>query len=254
LSGVGTSTALNQKKIVMEDHVFQAIKQKKISSQIVDQVKSLITNGQLKPGDSLPPERELMKVFNVSRPTLREALNMLSTMGFVQMSQRQRTRVKSLMPSNITEPLRRLLKEDIKTSLELVEARAIIETANAQMAAERATDKDIARLEKCIEVMRKNVAKDTSLNDEDAEFHLAVAEATHNKIQTHLMFSIYDLLKDKVDLCYHGGVDDILEQHCKIVEAIKNKDGAMARQGMEEHLAYVELQINQLNEGEVQDS
>ena len=237
----------------MENHVFHAIKQKKISSQIVDQIKSLITNGQLRPGDSLPPERELMKVFNVSRPTLREALNMLSTMGFVQMSQRQRTKVKSLMPSNITEPLRRLLKEDIQTSLELVEARAVIETANAQMAAERATEKDIAQLEQCIKIMRKNMAKESNLSDEDAGFHLAVAEATHNKIQTHFMFSIYDLLKDKVDLCYHGGVDEILQQHCKIVEAIKNRDGARARQRMEEHLAYVELQINQLNDGELQE-
>jgi len=237
----------------MEEHVFQAIKQKKISSQIVDQVKSLITNGQLKPGDSLPPERELMKVFNVSRPTLREALNMLSTMGFVQMSQRQRTKVKSLMPSNITEPLRRLLKEDIKTSLELVEARAVIETANAQMAAERATEEDIARLEKSVEIMRKNMLKDGSFSDEDAMFHLAVAEATHNKIQIHFMFSIYDLLKDKIDLCYNAGVKDILKQHSKIVEAIKNGDRVMARQGMEEHLAYVELQINQLNNNGIQE-
>ncbi len=237
----------------MEEYVFQAIKQKKISSQIVDQVKRLIANGQLKPGDSLPPERELMKVFNVSRPTLREALNMLSTMGFIQMSQRQRTKVKSLMPNNITEPLRRLLKEDIKTSLELVEARAIIETANARMAAERATEKDIARLGKCVEVMHKNMANGSSLNDEDADFHMAVAEATHNKIQTHFMFSIYDLLKDKIDLCYHGGVNDIVDQHSKIVEAIKNRDGAMARQRMEEHLAYVELQINQLSDGEMQE-
>jgi len=232
----------------MEDQVFQAIKQKKISSQIVEQVKGLITNGQLKPGDSLPPERELMKVFNVSRPTLREALNMLSTMGFVQMSQRQRTKVKSLMPSNIIDPLRRLLKEDIKTSLELVEARTIIETANAQMAAERATEKDIVRLENCVEVMRMNMEKETSIGDEDADFHLAVAEATHNKIQTHLMFSIYDLLKDKIELCYHGSVGGILLQHSKIVAAIKNRDGVMARQGMEDHLAYVERQINQLSD------
>ncbi len=236
----------------MEELVFHAIKQKKISSQIVDQVKKLISSGQLKPGDSLPPERELMKVFNVSRPTLREALNMLSTMGFVQMSQRQRTKVKSLMPSNITEPLRRLLKEDIKTSLELVEARTVIETANAQMAAVRATDKDISRLERCVEVMEKNLGKDRSLKDEDADFHLAVAQATHNKIQTHFMFSIYDLLKDKIDLCYNGGVDDILQQHSKIVEAIKNRDGEMARRRMEEHLAYVELQINQLSDNEMQ--
>ena len=156
------------------------------------------------------------------------------------------------MPKNITEPLRRLLKEDIKTSLELVEARAILETANAQMAAERATEKDIAKLERCIEVMRKNMVDDARLNDDDAEFHLAVAETTQNKIQTHLMFSIYDLLKDKVDLCYrHGGVDDILEQHSKIVEAIKNRDGVLARSAMKEHLAYVELQIKQLNESEV---
>lgn len=236
----------------MEDQVFHAIKQKKISSQIVEQVKGLITNGQLKPGDSLPPERELMKVFNVSRPTLREALNMLSTMGFVQMSQRQRTKVKSLTPSNIIEPLRRLLKEDIKTALELVEARSIIETANAQMAAERATEKDIARLENCLEVMRMNMKKETSTREEDADFHLAVAEATHNKIQTHLMFSIYDLLKDKIELCYHGSVESILLQHSKIVAAIKNRDGVMARQGMEEHLAYVEKQINQLSEIETQ--
>ncbi|MBT8333030.1 MAG: GntR family transcriptional regulator, partial [Deltaproteobacteria bacterium] len=57
----------------MEHQVFHAIEQKKVSSQIVEQVKTLIANGKLKPGDALPPERELMKVFNVSRPTLREA-------------------------------------------------------------------------------------------------------------------------------------------------------------------------------------
>ncbi len=244
---------MDKQEYVMEEQVFQAIKQKKISSQIVDQIKNLITNGQLKPGDSLPPERELMKVFNVSRPTLREALNMLSTMGFVQMSQRQRTKGKSLMPGSVTEPLRRLLKDDIKTSVELGESRTIIETANAQMAAERATKKDILRLEKSIELMHRNIEKNSNVSEEDVQFHLAVAEATHNKIQTHLMFSLYDLLKEKVELCYHGGISDILGQHSKIVEAIKKRDGVLARKRMEEHLAYVELQINQLNEDDLQE-
>lgn len=231
----------------MEDQVFHAIEQKKISSQIVDQVKSLITNGKLKPGDSLPPERELMKVFNVSRPTLREALNMLATMGFVQMSQRQRTKVKSLVPSNITEPLRRLLTEDIKTSVDLIESRAIIETANACLAAKRATEQDIAQLDKCIESMREKLAKDSSLTHEDADFHLAIAEATHNTIQTHLMFSIYDLLKEKVGLCYYGDeADHIFQQHSAIVEAIRNKDAEKAHQSMEAHLAYIKSQVNQL--------
>lgn len=231
----------------MEDHVFRAIEQKKVSSQIVDQVKKLIASGKLKPGDTLPPERELMKVFNVSRPTLREALNMLSIMGFIQVSQRQRTKVKSLVPSNITEPLRHLLKEDISTSLELIDARAIIETANAALAAERADEKDIAQLEDCVEKMRIKLTQDGTLNDEDANFHLAIAEATHNKIQTHLMFSIYDLLKEKVGLCYYDDeAENIFKQHNKIVDAIKRKDPETAREAMREHLSYIKTQVNKL--------
>ncbi len=234
----------------MEDHVFRAIEQKKVSSQIVEQVKTLIASGKLKPGDTLPPERELMKVFNVSRPTLREALNMLSIMGFIQVSQRQRTRVKSLVPSNITEPLRHLLKEDIKTSLELIDARAIIETANAELAAERAGEEDLARLEDCIERMRIKLQEDDTVNTEDANFHLTIAEATHNKIQTHLMFSIYDLLKETVGLCYYNDeAENIFRQHCKIVEAIKSKDPQLARQRMEEHLTYIKSLVNRLLDG-----
>ena len=231
----------------MEDHVFRAIEQKKVSSQIVEQVKTLIASGKLKPGDTLPPERELMKVFNVSRPTLREALNMLSIMGFIQVSQRQRTRVKSLVPSNITEPLRHLLKEDIKTSLELIDARAIIETANAELAAERADEDDLAHLDNCIEKMRIKLQEDDTVHTEDANFHLTIAEATHNKIQTHLMFSIYDLLKETVGLCYYDDeAENIFRQHCRIVEAIKSKDPQLARHRMEEHLTYIKSLVNRL--------
>ena len=238
----------------MEDHVFRAIEQKKVSSQIVDQVKTLIANGKLKPGDTLPPERELMKVFNVSRPTLREALNMLSIMGFIQVSQRQRTRVKSLVPSNITEPLRHLLREDIHTSLELIDARAIIETANAELAAERANDQDLEKLKSIVAMMKKKLGEGTSLTDDDADFHLAIAEATHNKIQTHLMFSLYDLLKEKVGICYYDDeADTILDQHTRIFDAISSGDPDKARKAMEEHLTYIKSLVHRLIDSE-QDS
>ncbi len=235
----------------MENHVFRAIEQKKVSSQIVDQVKSLIANGRLKPGDTLPPERELMKVFNVSRPTLREALNMLSIMGFIQVSQRQRTRVKSLVPCNITEPLRHLLQEDRATSLELIEARTIIETANAELAAKRATEKDIKKLCQIKEAMKTKVNSGDSVTDLDADFHLAIAEATHNKIQTHLMFSLYDLLREKVAICYYDDeADHIMEQHAKVIEFIINKKPAAARKAMEDHLMYIKSLVNRLIDSE----
>ena len=127
---------------------FQPIKQEKISTKIAEQIKTLINSGELKPGDALPPERELVKVFNVSRASLREALNTLAGMGFLEMSQKHRTIVKSLASGRITDPLHHLLQEDIQTVFELIEVRKAVETWSAYHAAKRATADDIARLEK----------------------------------------------------------------------------------------------------------
>lgn len=237
----------------MEVTPFQTITQKKISSQIVEQIKEVVTSGKLRPGDALPPERELMKIFNVGRPTLREALNSLATMGFLEMAERQRTRVKSLVPRDIIEPLRLMLKEDATVAINLVESRTIVETANAELAAERATEEDLAKLEQCLEDMRGKVENQAALLLSDADFHLAIADATHNTIQSHLMFSIYDLLKEKIGICYHHEkADRILQQHCDIVDAIKAKDSVKARETMQEHLGFVRKQVNEMFLNEAQ--
>ncbi len=235
----------------MSDSVFQAIEQKRVSSRIIDQFKVLISSGKLKPGDPLPPERTLMKTFGVSRPTLREALNALSTMGFISMEQRRRTTVRSLVPSNITEPICRLLKEDMTTSLELIESRSVIEVASARFAARRANEADITRLERCLVNMRDNITQERTFSAVDAEFHLTVAEASHNKIQAHLMFSIYDLLKERVFMCYAPGGDQaeaVFAQHQAIVAAIKSRDEQLAAEKMEEHLSYVESLVKRFIE------
>ena len=123
---------------------FEPIKQEKISTKIAEQIKSLIVKGELKPGDVLPPERELVKVFKVSRASLREALKSLTGMGFLEITQTHRTIVKSLAAGRITEPLDQLIKEDIHTVFELIEVRKAIETWNAYYAAVRAGDEDVA--------------------------------------------------------------------------------------------------------------
>jgi GntR family transcriptional repressor for pyruvate dehydrogenase complex len=152
---------------------FQPIKQEKISTKIVGQIKALINKGELKPGDALPAERELVKILNVSRASLREALNSLVGMGFLEMSQRHRTIVKSLTGGRITEPLLQLLKEDTQTIFELIEVRKAIEAWNAHYAAERAKDADIAHLEQSIESMRIKIDQGSSVLEDDADFHLA---------------------------------------------------------------------------------
>ena len=227
---------------------FKPIKQEKISTKIVAQIKSLIKEGDLKPGDALPPERELVKVFNVSRASLREALNSLAGMGFLEMSQKHRTIVKSLASGRMTEPLHLLIKDDIKTVFELLEVRKAIETWNAYHAAKRAKDDDIARLEKSLDLMRTKIEQRISVVEDDADFHLAMAEATHNKVQTHLMFSIYDLLKESLGGYYKSiRMQDIYDQHCKVVEAIKKRDPDLASRRMREHLDYVESRVKEFS-------
>ena len=227
---------------------FKPIKQEKISTKIVEQIKSLIKEGDLKPGDALPPERELVKVFNVSRASLREALNSLTGMGFLEMSQKQRTVVKSLASGRMTEPLHLLIKDDIQTVFELIEVRKAIETWNAYHAAKRAGEDDIARLEESLESMRERLGEPLSVVKDDADFHLAMAEATHNRIQTHLMFSIYDLLKESLGGYYESmDMQDIFDQHSKVVEAIKKRDPDLASRRMLEHLDYVESRVKEFS-------
>jgi len=219
---------------------FQPIKQKKISTKIVEQIKSLILNGDLRPGEILPPERELMKSLNVSRPSLREALNSLTGMGFIE-TQRNRTVIKSLASGRMLEPLHHLLKEDIGTAFNLIEVRKAIETWSAYFAAERATDSDINRIEECVSSMKTKIDEGISVVTEDADFHLAISAAAHNIIQTHLMFSIYDILKESLRKYYESmELLDTYGQHCKVVDAIKKRDAHLARRRMLEHLEYVE--------------
>ena len=226
---------------------FKPIKQEKISTKIAEQIKTLINSGELKPGDALPPERELVKVFHVSRASLREALNTLAGMGFLEMSQKHRTIVKSLASGRITDPLHHLLREDVQTVFELIEVRKAVETWSAYHAAKRATADDIARLEKSVESMRLKIEQDISVVEDDANFHLAISEATHNKIQTHLMFSIYDILKESLGRYYESiKMKDVYEQHCKVVDAIKKRDAALASRRMHEHLDYVETSVKEL--------
>jgi len=229
----------------MVGQIFRPIKQEKLSVKISNQIKALIIEGELKPGDPLPPERELMRLLNVSRPSIREALKSLVGMGFLESSKGNRTVVKSLASGRMLDPLHQLLKDDINIVLELMEVRKAIEAWNAYYAAKRATPQDIAHLEKNIESMRlKLQGDDFSLEKEDADFHLSIAEATHNKIQTHIMFTIYDILKNSIGK-YYENFDrlKIFHQHLEIVTAIKAKNSKMARANIFEHLDYVESRI-----------
>jgi len=225
--------------------MFKSVKHIRVSDEIVNQIKSLISQGRLKPGDQLPPERELVKQFGVSRPSLREGLNSLVAMGFLEVKQAKRTFVKSVTSERMQDPLSLLIKTDTQKIFHLIEVRMAIEAWGAFHAARRATEEDIKQLETVIEEMKLAFEEGRSLEKEDADFHLAMAQATHNTIQTHIMSTIYDLLRESVAKVFtdRGKVKKLLHQHYRIFRAIKSHSPDKARERTIEHLNYVESEV-----------
>lgn len=229
--------------------MFKPIKHTKVSDEIMNQMKNLISEGRLKPGDQLPPERELIKLFGVSRPPLREALKSLIAMGFLEVNQAKRTFVKSMISERMEDPLSLLIKTDTQKIFDLIEVRKALESWSAFVAAKRATEDDIKQLESIIKEMRKASEKGRSWEKQDADFHLAIAQATHNTVQTHIMSTIYDLLRESVARIFtdRAKVKKLLNQHYRIFIAIKNHSPEKARDRALEHLDYVDSEVKTFN-------
>ncbi len=224
--------------------MFKSVKHVRVSDEIVNQVKTLISEGRLKPGDCLPPERDLVKEFSVSRPSLREALNSLVAMGFLE-TKGKRTFIKSVASESMQNPLSLLIKADIQKLFDLIEVRKAIETWGVFHAAQRATEEDIDQLRNIIDEMKKAFEAGRSWEKQDADFHLGIAQATHNTIQTHVMSTIYDLLRESVAKIFRdrAKVKKLLDHHQRIFNAIKNHSPDNARERILEHLNYVESEV-----------
>jgi len=229
--------------------VFKSVKHTRISDDIVSQVKELISGGKLRPGDRLPPERELIKQFGVSRPSLREALNSLVATGFLEVKQAKRTYVKSLTSGVMQDPLSLMIKADVQKIFDLVEVRKAVESWGAFHAAQRASAEDIRRLETIVEAMRRAVEEGTPWDQQDADFHLAMAQATHNTIQIHMMSTIFDLLKGYMSAIFAEIFTDsdkakrLFQQHLQIFNAIKSRSPEKARERTLKHLDYMESEL-----------
>lgn len=225
--------------------MFHSIKHTKISEEIANQIKHLIVDGKLKPGDRLPPEREMIKQLGVSRPSLREALNSLVTMGFLEVRQAKRTFVKSVTSKLIDDPLALLIKADEQKIFDLIEVRKAIETWAAYHAAQKASEGDIQQLAIIIGEMEKAFEEGRSWEKEDADFHLAIAKATHNTIHMHIMSGIYDLLRESMSKIFtdREKVKKLMTHHQQIFNAIKNRSPEKARQKTLDHLNFVESEV-----------
>lgn len=227
--------------------IFEKVGHYRVADAVVRQLEALVLEGVLRPGDRLPPERELAEALDVSRPTLREALSVLEGEGLVTARQGGGTYVAGVTGSVFSEPMVRLFARHHEATRDYLEFRAEVESAAAGLAARRASPADRAILSRIVE--RMGEAHAAGDPDEEArldvEFHIAISDASHNIVMIQTLRSIYNLLVHGVfqNRTMLFGRDDarnrLLEQHRAIYDAIIAGEPEAAATAARSHMVYV---------------
>jgi GntR family transcriptional repressor for pyruvate dehydrogenase complex len=167
----------------------------KIPDLIFQQIRESILNGDMKPGDRLPPERELVKQFQASRIAVREALKSLEVSGLISIRPGSGMFVNEASSKAMSDSLSAILRVQKTSILELTNARLVFEPAIATLASEKATAEDIEKLEQNIN--EASLCSEAALLSRyNIEFHSLVARSTHNTIISITMETLFNALKE----------------------------------------------------------
>jgi len=222
------------------------IKTRKIYEEISDSLINMLKHGELAPGDKLSSVEQLAKDYSVSRSAIREALSGLRAIGLVEMRQGEGTYITKFDATQFSLPVTTALllkREDIK---ELSEVRKILEVGSAGTAALHHREEDLIPMEKALQSMSEAKGKGELGEKADLEFHLAIANATHNKMLINLMGSVSDMLVEsmretrRLILFSDERKGALFKEHQRIFEAIKSKNFDEAQNAMRDHLLEVE--------------
>jgi GntR family transcriptional regulator, transcriptional repressor for pyruvate dehydrogenase complex len=222
--------------------MYKIVRSSRLYEQIVQQVEESIHKGAMKPGDQLPPERELAQQFGVSRTAVREAVKALREKGLVEAYPGRGTFITDGTSYSMRQSLDRMLRVgQAEGSGFLAEVREILEPEIAGMAATRADTEDLASMREQIRIMDEARKDPDAFIEADLDFHLTLAEAAANPIILSLIDSIVGLLREQRMGIFQveGGPERGQYHHKKIMEAIEHKDSGGAREAMKAHLRQV---------------
>ncbi|MFW6026288.1 MAG: FadR/GntR family transcriptional regulator [Candidatus Woesearchaeota archaeon] len=225
--------------------IFTPLKREKLSEEVVKQIKILISEKKLNPGDRLPSERKLADYFEVGRPTIREALQKLKNIGLVETKVGDGTYIKNIDAESyidsVIESIELLTITNIASFEELWEVRNILEVSIAELAAENASNEEIEKMESVIFHAENILNKKEEYSEDALEFHSLLSKSTHNKIIIFIFDSLKKMLKQYFEYILEApqATQKSIKFHKKILNAIKEKDPIKARNIMKEHLEVV---------------
>jgi GntR family transcriptional repressor for pyruvate dehydrogenase complex len=221
---------------------FTAVRKTRVFEGVAQQIQGLIVSGALKPGDLLPPERELAERFAVSRGSVRDAIRTLELVGLVVPRQGEGTVVAEVSADAVVMPIASILLRKRELIAELLDVRKMIEPALAARAALRATPEDVARLEDVLRRQREKTERGEPAVEEDSEFHYLVALAAKNSVVQSVLDVLMGLLRETRarSLQTRGRPQRSLAGHRRVLEAIKRRDPEAAERAVRRHLEEIE--------------
>lgn len=218
---------------------FQEINVQRPPDIIIRQIQDLIASGKLKPGMRLPSERDLAEKFRVGRGYIREAIKRLEFFGILETRPKKGTVVASIGVRALEGLISNMLRMDHTDFPALFETRAILEAHSAALAADRATEEDLASISAAHAEFRATVERGARALEEDHLFHLKVAAAAKNSVLSSLIGlltpDIIAMNRDRGEESQPVRVHTVKE-HDEIVDAVRRRDGAAAYRAMEAHM------------------
>ena len=208
--------------------------------QVATQIAERISHSHWRVGQRLPSEPELCRTLGIGRSTLREALKSLAFIGMVRMKPGEGTFVADGYSGLSGQIMARGILKTEKDFADLWETRTTLETKLAALAAERADQQDLERLDSLLSQMQANLQADgRSYTDLDMEFHSAVAASAKNRMLREMLVPLRGMTYEWMARSHKlpGKKENALLEHRRIAEAIQRRDPARARKAMEAHLA-----------------
>ena len=218
-----------------------------VTGAVTEKLESMIVEGVFKPGDTLPPERQLARDFAVSRASLRQALSVLESRGLILSRQGGGNYVCDVVKKSFSDPLLDLIKRHHELKFQVIELRQTLECSAAFFAAERATGEDRAIILQRLNELKAIVPKENPIEEAraDLELHLAIADAAHNVPLSLMLRNIYSLLLSEIEenlrLVHQVNINSqkLHGQHDEMVELIIAGDSEGARRVVNEHLELI---------------
>jgi len=221
---------------------FKKITPVRLYENAIEQIMDLVKKSELKPGDKLPPERELAEKLSISRGSLREAFRVLESRGLIKSKPGGGRYIREIRKDGHNNTENIILSLEKSSILELLEAREMFEVKIAEITAQKATPEDIKSIEKALNKMNEEEElKDSKETESDTEFHLAIARASHNFVFVNIIKLHLDLLKETRGKTWKitGRREKQYQEHQAILQAIKEHDAKKAGETMLKHLKNV---------------